>query len=73
MMCFTIILQVQSGRRKEGVGFYESYYGRRQGKDEERSHQACFFGDMYSAGSNIYYFNVYFISFAEIPRAFMSE
>lgn len=59
MMCFTIILQVQSGRRKEGVGFYEIYYGRRQGKDEEWSHQACFFGDMYPAGSNIYYFNVY--------------
>ena len=59
MMCFTIILQVQSGRRKEGVGFYEIYYGRRQGKDEEWSHQACFFGNMYPAGSNIYYFNVY--------------
>lgn len=42
MMCFTIILQVQSGRRKEGVRFYEIYYGRRQGKDEEWSHQACF-------------------------------
>ncbi len=52
MMCFTIILQVQSGRRKEGVRFYEIYYGRRQGKDEEWSHQACFFGNMYPAGSN---------------------
>ena len=31
----------------------------RQGKDEEWSHQACFFGNMYPAGSNIYYFNVY--------------
>ena len=41
------------------MGFYEIYYGRRQGKDEEWSHQACFFGNMYPAGSNIYYFNVY--------------